>query len=1137
VTNPPDLGRGVLSELFTDPLTGALMRGGLNGGLDGAIARARLTGSRCSVLIFDIDHFKTVNDAYGHARGDAVLRVIADRAMAVIRDADLLVRYGGDEFVLVLPETAAAEAMRLAVRLVKHIGEDPCPGSPPLSISISVGLATYPDDACDQDGLLEVADRRNYLAKRRGRGRAVGDDLAMGGNGGSGRLLERDAALAAARDFLARVESHGPGALRVIGERGAGHSRFLVEVGRLAAMRGFAVHRLGGAGDAAVGGVADTGGHEGRALVVADTGTDAATVRELVAELTAPGGARVVGLLRAVHAPAATHEPVPVLGTVVLGPLSAAALHVWLRTTLHGEPTPALVQWLSRRSGGFIARAERELARLAESAHLEQIGGGWAVSAATLARAERARRRLPAPVSGLVGRDPDITRVTPLLAERRLVTLVGAGGIGKTRLALAVAEAVGDDFADGAAFVSLAEATTTDLVVSALAGTLEVSESADEPLAGTVIRAVSGLDLLLVLDNFEQVLSAGPFVADLLAAAPGVRVLATSRQRLRLSGEQVYPVPSLPVVDPEGLSDRPEDTAAVLAVSPAVALFVARAREVVYGMTFTPADLRAAAQVCRLLDGLPLAIELAAASCTVLSPARILAQLSEHLELPATGPRDVPARQRTLRATMDWSFALLDPDDRDLMTRLAIFAGGCPAEAIPAICLHSDADPAALTKRLAGLVDRNLLGTQDTPDGIRYTMLETIRAYTADRLAGTADDGIARRHAAYFAAFAERADGRTGPELPAWHARVIREYLNLRAAYTRSMADGDTATAARIVLGVQWHWRQGWHVREGRDWHHRLLTTAAGRPLPDDTRAWVLYSAAFLAVMQADHTDARPLGEECLRLGHRLADPHLIANALIVVGLIARATGDLDRARACFSECIAIKEAHGKNDYVLAGALGNLAFTSLMEDEPDNAHELLTRSIDLDRKLGNLGGVASSLVGLGDIQVDRGDAAGARPLLAEALDLSRQVGNVFLEAYVIHSLGRLARLDGDPVGAYHHFATAIRQSHQLGQRTAAFETLTSLVDLLSTVDPARAARILGAVEAARDRDGMPMSKDELRIRDGALRRIRTALTEADLAAASAAGHATSLDDAVADALAVDPTSFAQRPEAARHPKV
>jgi len=1132
VTNPPDTDGGVLGALLTDAVTGALARGGLDGCLDGAVERARLTGGCCSVFLFDIDHFKMVNDAYGHARGDGVLRLIAERTMAVVRAPDVLVRYGGDEFVLVLPETAAVEAMRVAARLVEAIGGEPFAGDPPLSVSISLGVATYPDDATDREGLIEVADRRNYLAKRRGRGRAVGDDLPAGGTGCSGRLLERDVALAVAREFLVRLDARGRGALRVVGERGAGHSRFLAEAGKLAGLRGFVVCGIGDAVDGAVDGGVDAVGQAGRVLVVADTDADTAEVGGLVRRLAEPGGARVVGLLQAVHDPGGPVPPVPLLGTVVLAPLSGSGLHVWLRSTLRGEPTPELVRWLARRSGGLVARAERELTRLADGGHLEQGGdGGWGLSAAVLARAERARRRLPATVSSLIGRERDTARVVDLVAGRRLVTLTGAGGIGKTRLGLAAANATAEEFADGAVFVSLAEATTTDLVVSTLAGVLEVPEVADEPLSDTVIRALSGLELLLVLDNFEQVLPAGRFVADLLAAAPGVRVLVTSRQRLRLSGEQVYPVPPLPVPDLDRLPDSLEEAAGVLAASPALALFVARAEEAVYGLAFTPADVRAAAQVCCRLDGLPLAIELAAANCDVLPPAQILTQLNQRLDLPAAGPQDLPARQRTLRATMDWSFALLDPDDQNLLTRLAVFAGGCPAEAIPTVCLPSDADtdanPGALARRLSGLVDRNLLGVRDTPDGPRYTMLETIRAYAGERLAAPGDDQVPRRHAAYFAAFAERAyHGLANAEGATWYARVSREYLNLRAAYTRAMADGDTPTAARIALGMRRYWRKGWHIREGRQWHHRLLTTTTGRPLPDDVRGWLMESAAFLAVMQDDYPAARPLGEQSLRLGRQLANPDLVARALNTVGLILNATGDLDGARGCFTECVAIQQARGHHDSLLAAARGNLADIAAFDGDLDTAHELCLRTIELNRELGNLRGLAISLAILGNIHLQRGDPAAARPLLTEGMAISRQIGDPTVEGYFTRDFGRLARLEGDPVGAYRQFIAAIRLGHEVGERVVALTTFVDLIDLLSTTDPARAARMLAAAEAIRDHHGMPMTKRERTTRDTTLHRIRTTLTETQLAAALAAGHAMDLDALVADASAVDPISCA-----------
>jgi diguanylate cyclase (GGDEF)-like protein len=1115
VTDPPDLDRGVLRTLLTDVVTGALARGALIGCLDGAIARARLIGGCCSVFVFDVDHFKTVNDAYGHARGDAVLRSIVERAKGVVRDADVLVRYGGDEFVLVLPETGAVEALQVATRLVDAVGTKPFPGSPPLSVSISLGLATFPDDAADRQSLLELADRRNYLAKRRGRGRAVGDDLQASGRRSSARLLERDVALAVVRDFLVRLDASGRGALRVAGERGAGHTRFLAEVGKLAGLRGFEV----------VNGTSAPAGHAERVLVLADTDADLADVGRRVRRLAASGGARVIGLVQAMHDPAGpVPQVLPLLDTAVLTPLSESALHVWLRTTLRGEPTRELVHWLSRRSGGLIAQAERGLTQLADRGHLEQGGeGDWGVSAEAVARADNARRRLPAPVSSLVGRARDVSRLADLLSERRLVTLTGAGGIGKTRLALAVAGAVADEFADGAVFVSLAEATTTEMVVSAVAAVLEVPEGTNEPLTDAVIRSLSELELLLVLDNFEHVLSAGSFVAALLAAAPGVRVLTTSRQRLRLTGEQVYPVPSLPVPDLDRLPSRPEETDEALASWPALALFVSRATEAVYGLTFSADELRAAAEVCIRLDGLPLAIELTAANCDVLSPTQILAQLNERSELPATGPQDLPARQRTLHATIDWSFALLDADDQELLTRLAVFAGGCSADAVAAICLPAGRSDRSLTQRLNGLVDRNLLGARHTEDGLRYTMLETIRAYAGERLT---DEEVTRRHTAHFAELAERADrGLAGHDGAAWYARVSREYLNLRAAHTQAMAAGDPLTAARIVLGVNRFWQKGWHIREGREWHRRLLAEAADR-LPEGVRGRVMESAAFLAIKQDDQASAKSLGEESLRIGRRLGDHDLMAQALNVVGLVARQSGDLDQARACFGECVEIEQAHGKRGHVLAAARGNLSIIARFEGDLHTARELMRHNVEMDRVVGNLRTLSLDLVGLGDVCVDLGDAAAARPLLVEAVETSRQIGDMGGEAYAFHILGRLTRLEGDPVEAYRLYTAAIRIHHGFGDRFAVLYTLSSLIDLLSTVDAASAARMLGAVEVIREQDGSPMTKHQLAVRDGTLRRIRTVLTDAELEAAMAAGAALDLDALVAHALEVDPAVFA-----------
>jgi tetratricopeptide (TPR) repeat protein len=328
------------------------------------------------------------------------------------------------------------------------------------------------------------------------------------------------------------------------------------------------------------------------------------------------------------------------------------------------------------------------------------------------------------------------------------------------------------------------------------------------------------------------------------------------------------------------------------------------------------------------------------------------------------------------------------------------------------------------------------------------------------------------------------------------------------------------------VLGIKRYWQKGWHIREGREWHNRLINAATYRPLPDDVRARLLDSAAFLAVKQDDHAAARSLSEESLRIGRDLGRPDLVAQALNVLGLVARHAGDMDRARACFSECVAIQESRGKRDNLLAAARGNLSVIALFEGDLDTARELLARDVELSRELGNLRSLTLDLIALGDVHVDRGDAASAAPLLAEAVEITRQIGDICNEAYATHILGRLARLEGDPVEAYRRFVFAIRQHHGFGDRFAVLYTLSSLVDLLSTVHPARAARMLGAVEAIRERDGTPMNKRQLAVRDDTVRRIRAVLTEAEAAAATAAGRHLDLDALVAAVLDVDPTSLA-----------
>ncbi|RSM46259.1 hypothetical protein DMB66_49765 [Actinoplanes sp. ATCC 53533] len=506
-----------------DPVTGVLPRAAMTRRLDEELGRAARTTGRMSVFLFDVDFFKTVNDVYGHLRGDLVLRQLCEVVTAAVRETDVLFRYGGDEFVVLLPDTARADAVRLAVRVIEEVRNAQFSGEPVLHLSVSLGVASYPEDGADQATLLACADRRNYLAKHRGRGTAVADDVdtVADVDAGSSRLWERDTAVAATHDFLTRVQTTGRGALRLTGQPGAGYTRFLTEVDRLAGMRGFVVHSIGPGSDPPPvrPGI--------RLLLLADC--DAAPrVAEVAA---AAGAAEVLAVVYAAAAGASAPPPdIPELAAVELSPWSPATLRIWLRSALRGEPSRTLVSWIARQSGGLPATAAAELDRLRQRQGVVPVGtGGWTIDPAVLRRSRR-QVRLPAAMTRLIGRERELRQIAGLVRENRLVTLVGSGGIGKTRLSLAAAAAVADQFDDGVAFVPLDTCTDEDLVIAAIALALRVDEVPGEDLLETLLGHLAEASVLLLLDNFEQALSAAPLIGEMLSAVATLQVLITSRE-------------------------------------------------------------------------------------------------------------------------------------------------------------------------------------------------------------------------------------------------------------------------------------------------------------------------------------------------------------------------------------------------------------------------------------------------------------------------------------------------------------------------------------------------------------------------------------------------------------------------------
>ncbi|MDQ5825282.1 MAG: tetratricopeptide repeat protein [Chloroflexota bacterium] len=689
-----------------------------------------------------------------------------------------------------------------------------------------------------------------------------------------------------------------------------------------------------------------------------------------------------------------------------------------------------LTDWIKKRSDSKVS-PQKSQSSDTSSTGIVTIQDGVQLQPQALRSSDSLTSNLPKPTTTLLGRDEEAEAVSRLLLRDgvRLVTLTGPPGSGKTRLGIEVARRVQDQFRSGVVFIPLAAISNADMVLPSIAQALGVRESADRPLQDLLAAFLSDRQMLLLLDNFEQVVWSAPKLFELLAASSELKMLVTSRTLLHISGEYNYPVPPLKVPDHRALP--PLDSFMQYA---SVQLFAARAEAVKPSFRVTTKNMTAVAGICARLDGLPLAIELAAARVRLMEPAQILEGLTDSLKLLKDGSRNLPSRLQTLYNAIAWSYNLLDSMEKQLYRRLSIFVGGCTLEAARAICNARGDLKLEFVDGIAGLIDESLLKYESYGSGeARYSMLETLKEYGLEQLSVSGEsEELQHEHARYYLLLAERAEAelRQRNQL-IWFERLGDDHDNLRSALKWSRTQGGSNDIGLKIAGaLMWFWYVRGFFSEGQGWLTGALeqTKALGDSL---ARAKAYLGAGYMGIGVGDLATAERMIRKALLMSKRLNEKPIYAYAHLALGEVARLQGNYKEATSRYQTALSIRRELG-DDQGVSTALSGLGEMAIYAGDLNEARKLYEESLKLRNEIGDTRGIASGLTGLAYTAAARGDYVSARDFFRESLSLFIQTEDRRRSAECIAGLAAIASVGGQVREAAQLFGACERILSDMG---------------------------------------------------------------------------------------------------------